>query len=139
MRDRPAHFFKQSGVIPYRKRKGSIELMLVSSTSKKRWTIPKGVKERHLTPRHSAAKEALEEAGITGRLSKSSLGSYRYRKWGGTCTVKVYAMEVKKVHKYWQEDFRNREWISQREAMRRIENKHLQRMVKRLPLTVLSG
>ena len=130
---RPDHYFCQSGVIPYRKRKGKLELLMVTSTGKKRWVIPKGVKEPHLSPRKSAMKEAWEEAGIRGKVSGPAIGAYRYRKWGGICTVKVFAMEVSKVVRNWEESFRDREWFSHREALRRIEGKDLQQIVRRLP------
>ena len=133
MSKRPGHFYSQSGVIPYRKRNGKLELLMVTSTKKKRWVIPKGVKERHLSPRESAIKEAWEEAGIRGKVSKPAIGAYRYRKWGGVCTVEVYAMEVRKIVRHWQESFRDRKWFSHREALQRIEGKDLQKIVRQLP------
>ena len=133
MRKRPDHYFRQSGVIPYRKRKGKLELLMVTSTGKKRWVIPKGVKEPHLSPWKSAMKEAWEEAGIRGKVSRPAIGAYRYRKWGGTCTVQVFAMEVSKVVRNWEENFRDREWFSHRKAMRLIEGKDLQQIMRRLP------
>ncbi len=60
MSKRPGYFYTQSGVIPIRKRRGKLELLMVTSTNKKRWVIPKGVKEPHLSPRKSAIKEAWE-------------------------------------------------------------------------------
>lgn len=130
---RPDYFYKQSGVIPYRRRKGRLELLMVTSTSRKRWIIPKGVKEPHLSPRKSAVKEAWEEAGIRGKVSRDAIGAYRYRKWGGTCTVKVFTMEVREVLGQWEENFRDRAWFSHREALRRIDGKDLQQLVRRLP------
>lgn len=133
MSGRPGHYFQQSGVIPFRKRKGKLELLIVTSTNKKRWIIPKGVKEPHLSPKKSAIKEAREEAGIRGKVSRSAIGTYRYRKWGGTCTVKVFAMEVRKVFGQWEESFRDREWCSHKEALRRVDGKGLQQIMRQLP------
>ena len=31
-------------------------------------------------------------------------GSYKYKKWGGTCKVRVYKMEVTKVFTKWDID-----------------------------------
>ena len=133
MSERPEHHYRQSGVIPFRKRKGKLELLMVTSTNRKRWIIPKGVKELHLSSRESAAKEAWEEAGIKGKVSRTAIGTYRYRKWGGICTVKVFVMEVREVFKYWEENFRDREWFSHREALRRAEGKGLQQIMRQLP------
>ena len=47
----------------------------------------KGIKDPGLSPRESAAKEALEEAGIEGEIADAALGSYTCEKWGATCTV----------------------------------------------------
>jgi 8-oxo-dGTP pyrophosphatase MutT (NUDIX family) len=128
----PDHFFRQSAVVPYRLRDGSVEILMVTSRSKKRWVMPKGVVEPDLDAVASAAKEALEEAGIEGRVSKRPLGSYRYAKWGGTCHVEVFAMRVMTIHDKWEESFRKREWLSPKAAMARCRERDLQRIVKRL-------
>ncbi|MGB5260302.1 MAG: NUDIX hydrolase [Gammaproteobacteria bacterium] len=133
MSKRPGYFYQQSGVIPFRKRNGKLELLMVTSTKKKRWVIPKGVKERHLSAKKSALKEAWEEAGIRGKISRPPIGAYRYRKWGGVCTVQVYAMEVSKVFRHWEESFRDRKWFTHREALQCIKGKDLQRIVRQLP------
>jgi phosphohistidine phosphatase len=133
MSKRPGYFYTQSGVIPFRKRRGKLELLMVTSTNKKRWVIPKGVKEPHLSPRKSAIKEAWEEAGVRGKVFKPPIGAYRYRKWGGICTVEVYVMEVSQIVRHWKESFRDRRWFTHREALRRIKGTDLQRIVRLLP------
>ena len=74
------HHIKQSAVIPFRRRDGQLEVLLITSSNNKRWVIPKGVKEPELSPRKSAAREALEEAGIEGPVSGESIGTYAYEK-----------------------------------------------------------
>ena len=129
----PEYYYTQSAVIPYRQRDGELEIMLISSRKKKRWVIPKGVKEPQLSPGESAAKEAVEEAGITGRVSDSSLGSYEYNKWGGTCKVEVYAMDVHTELDHWQESYRDREWLSLGEARERLDEPELRQLLESLP------
>ncbi len=133
MRTVPRHFYTQSAVIPYRERSEGIEVLLISSRKRKRWVVPKGVKEPDLSPQESAAKEALEEAGIQGLVSASPIGNYQYQKWGGTCTVDVFAMHVHNVLEQWEESYRDREWVSVEEAIRRVEEPELKRLLKRLP------
>jgi len=100
-------------VIPYRLDDGKIEILLITSVRRGRWIIPKGVVERHLSPAESARKEAWEEAGITGEVSRSPVGTYEYKKWGGKCTVTVYLLEVEKVSDDWPESkMRRRRWMS---------------------------
>ena len=42
-------------------------------------------------------------------------------------------MEVSKVVRHWEESFRDRVWFSHREALRRIDAKDLQQLVRQLP------
>ena len=48
-------------------------------------------------------KEAIEEAGIIGKTSKKSIGSYEYEKWGGKCVVEVFPCKVKTETEEWDE------------------------------------
>ncbi len=129
----PEHFYMQSAVIPYRERGEEIEVLMITSRKRKRWVLPKGVKELDLSPQDSAAKEAFEEAGIEGLVSEGPIGSYQYDKWGGTCTVEVFTMNVQKVLDEWEESYRDREWVSLAEAMGRVSEPELKRILQRLP------
>jgi len=131
LRDRPAYYYTQSSVIPYRMRHGNPEILVILSSQKKHFVVPKGIKDPGLSPQDSAAKEAWEEAGVEGRVLDTALGSYRYEKWGSICTVDVYAMEVTAVvpEHEWQESHRGREWVSPEEAVKRLKQKALAPMV----------
>ena len=138
MRTVPEWFFKQSAVIPFRIRNGKFEVLLITSRKGKKWIIPKGVIEPDLSPGESAKKEALEEAGVEGILSEKPLGKYRYNKWSGTCKVKVYSLQVNKIHKNWLEkSYRKREWVSQKEAAERLSEKKLKKMILGLKLDAI--
>ena len=130
----PNSFYKQSAVIPYRKTKGGIEILIITSRSRKRWVIPKGVIEPNLTPEDSAAKEAFEEAGVTGKVKKKCIGTYDYKKWGGVCSVKVYPMKVAKELTEWPEDtMRSRKWVSIDEAAATVTENKLKKIIRNLP------
>jgi len=132
----PAWLYRQSAVIPFRVRNGKIEILLIT-TRKGRWIVPKGVIEADLSASHSAAKEAREEAGVSGVLHDHLIGRYAYEKWGGTCRVQVYLLRVTKVFKTWEEDdFRVRAWLSLNEATARVAEPALKRMLKRLPAVI---
>ena len=47
--------YRQSGVIPFRRRGAAIEILLITSRSGKRWVVPKGSVEPDLTPAESGA------------------------------------------------------------------------------------
>ncbi len=136
MLEKPDYYYAQSAVIPFRLRHGELEILMITSRKKKRWIIPKGIKEPDLTAWDSAAKEALEEAGVEGRVSTTPAGTYRYDKWGGTCTVEVYTLEVEKVHRSWLESFRLRRWLSLGEAVALIREEELRRILRRLPASL---
>jgi len=133
-RDRPAYYYTQSSVIPYRQRKGKTEILIVSSSKKKHWVVPKGIHEPGLSARDSAAKEAEEEAGVEGKVAKEPIGSYRYPKWGATCTVEVFPMEVSRVipEQEWEERHRGRKWVSPEEAAGKLRQPELAPMVLKL-------
>ena len=59
----------QFAVLPWR-RVERIEIMLVSSRETGRWVLPKGWPMKGIKPHNSAAREALEEAGILGKVAK---------------------------------------------------------------------
>lgn len=130
-RIRPAYYYTQSSVIPYRYNKGELEVLLILSSKKKHYVIPKGIKEPGLTPRESAEKEALEEAGVKGKVAIHPIGSYNYEKWEATCSVNVYPMEVTFMldEKDWQERHRTREWLKPDVASDKIFQQALKPMV----------
>jgi phosphohistidine phosphatase len=133
---KPGYFCRQSGVIPYRLRKGSIQILLITSRKARCWIIPKGIIEHDYSARNSAAKEALEEAGVKGSVHRKLLGIYRHRKFGQTCTVKVYPMRVTRIYKVWEEADRDREWVSLEKALKLVSNDGLKRVIKKLPETI---
>ncbi len=138
MTPKPARFFQQSGVIPYRIRNGIIEVLLITSSSGKRWVIPKGMIEPLMTSQDSAAKEAWEEAGIRGQVLPTSMGTYEYQKWGGTCQVEVFLLQVETVLEDWPEaSIRKREWLSVKEAVKRLEEAELKKILMTLPDALL--
>lgn len=125
----PEHFYRQSAALPFRHDRGSLEILLITSRRRKRWVIPKGVVELDLDPATSAAKEALEEAGIEGELSEHSIGSYQYEKWGGTCAVEVFSMAVATTYDAWPESYRDRHWLDPIEAADRVNEPELKKII----------
>ena len=130
-RIRPAYYYTQSSVIPYRYNKGELEVLLILSSKKKHYVIPKGIKEPGLSLRESAEKEALEEAGVKGKVAIQPIGSYNYEKWEASCTVKVYPMEVTFMldENDWQERHRTREWHKPDAASEKLFQQALKPMV----------
>jgi 8-oxo-dGTP pyrophosphatase MutT (NUDIX family) len=128
----PEWMYRQSAVIPYRRAPSGLEVLLVTSRKGTRWVLPKGVVEPDLSAAASAAKEALEEAGVRGAIDDEPLGTYQYQKWGGTCTVQVFAMEVEEEVADWPEaNTRRRAWLSFDDARRRVDEAALRQIFDR--------
>jgi 8-oxo-dGTP pyrophosphatase MutT (NUDIX family) len=127
------YHFQQSGVIPYRRKNGSLEVLLVTSIRKKKWIIPKGFIEYHLSPFQSAKKEAFEEAGVRGGNSTRVLGSYKIKKYGGDMMIKVYSLKVTRVyHDYPERNLRKRKWFPAEEAVKKIDIPEVAKLIKKM-------
>jgi 8-oxo-dGTP pyrophosphatase MutT (NUDIX family) len=89
--------------VPVRPRAaGGLEFLLVRTRSGERWTFPKGGCESGEAPAEAAAREALEEAGATGRVVGEPIGSYRY----GDDRVTAFLLLVETAgepHEPWRE------------------------------------
>lgn len=134
LRKRPAYYYTQSSVIPYRFVDRTLQVLVISSSSNKHLVIPKGIKDPGLSPQASASKEAKEEAGVEGIVAEQPIGRYQYEKWGATCTVEVFPMEVTRVipESEWEEDHRGREWMDPVTAADKIKQPELKPMLKNL-------
>lgn len=131
-RDRPAYYYTQSAVIPYRwNAQGMIEILVITSSSKGHWVVPKGIHEPGLSAQESAAREAEEEAGVRGPVHPDAIGTYRYEKWGATCEVAVYPMKVTDILNVdiWEESHRQRRWVAPDIAARHIKEDGLKAMI----------
>ena len=112
----------QYAALPYRRGPEDIEILLVTSLGTKRWIIPKGWPMRGRKPHEAAAREALEEAGVVGKIGSDVIGTYLYdkrRKSGATvpCKVEVFALDVNTQRKNWPEKGRRKvKWFPPEEA-----------------------
>lgn len=119
----------QAAVIPYRD-DGAI--CLITTSSGRKWGIPKGMVDPGLTVIEAASQECWEEAGLTGVIVPEPVGSYRYRKWGLLLEVTVFRMDVERIHDDWPEkDLRLRKWVPLAEAVRLVGNAELKRILSR--------
>lgn len=140
-RDRPAYYYTQSSAIPYQITEQGVRILVISSSKKKHFVMPKGIKEPGLTPQDSAAKEAEEEAGVVGAMGDQSLGSYVYEKWGATVTVDVYPLEVREMipDREWEERHRGRDWVSPEVAAAQVKQRELGPMILALAERIGAG
>ncbi|MFU0506590.1 NUDIX hydrolase [Pseudaminobacter sp. NGMCC 1.201702] len=125
----------QVAALPWRQREGGIEIMLITSRDTGRWVLPKGWPEAGEQLFESAAREAAEEAGISGEMAHIEAGRYFYGKvldsgMERRCEVLVFPMEVDHAADDWPEkDERHREWFPAAEASRCVREQDLGELI----------
>ena len=126
----------QFGALCYRITDKKIQVLLITSRRTQRWILPKGWPENGMTPGESAANEAMEEAGVTGKLNERPLGVYYYEKTvkngkNYPCIVTIYELKVQKTWADYQEKSeRRRKWFSQKGAAKRVLEPDLALLIK---------
>jgi 8-oxo-dGTP pyrophosphatase MutT (NUDIX family) len=116
---------------------GQAYILLVTSRETKRWVIPKGWRSKKLSDPKAAAREASQEAGVTGKIDRKPVGTYTYRKVLPTSSrlidVVVYPLWVKKLRKNWRErSERARIWATFEEAAKLVRERSLKRLFNEL-------
>ena len=108
----------QVAAVCYRWRGASTEFLLVNTNGGNKWTFPKGDPDRHLSHSQAAAREALEEAGVAGRVEPRHFHLYIHSKgvfWQPRgvqeFVIKAFLLEVQQVRAP-SEPQRNPTWFS---------------------------
>lgn len=118
---------RQAAAIPVREDR----VCLVTSSSGRRWVVPKGQIDPGHTAGEAALVEAWEEAGLVGALDPDPLGSYAYEKLGRELHVIVYRMAVTEVRDEWPERaLRTRAWVTLDDALDRIDEPGLRNLLR---------
>lgn len=104
---------EQAAAIPFRcDDSGAVLVLLIRKKPHSPWGIPKGHIERGATAKETALAEAMEEAGVEGALHGEPAGMFRYHKVGLRFRVRVWWMEVSRVHgSYREAGRRERRWF----------------------------
>jgi 8-oxo-dGTP pyrophosphatase MutT (NUDIX family) len=129
---------KQYAALAWRYAGGNREVLLISSRDTGRWVIPKGWPIKGLSPAQTAAREAYEEAGLGGQVSKKPIGNFEYPKRlnNGSvlpCKVEVFAFEQMVQHPSWPEQGqRQLQWFSVPEAANAVQEPELKEIIRKL-------
>ena len=130
---------RQVAALPLtRDSKGRLRVLMVTSRDTGRWVMPKGWEMRGREPWKAAEIEAMEEAGVAGRIAREPIGSFTYAKRldDGTelpTTVTLYPMMVTKLKRRWKErDERKRRWFSPKGAARAVDEPDLEAVLREL-------
>jgi len=125
----------QVAALPYRVTEAGVEILLITSRRTHRWIVPKGWPETGATPWADAAREAMEEAGVSGEIGEELLGTFRYLKetkhgLGVPCRVNLYPLKVTRQHRSWSEKAaRETKWHSIGEAAALVSEPELKRLI----------
>jgi 8-oxo-dGTP pyrophosphatase MutT (NUDIX family) len=127
----------QYGALPYRfTPDAALEILVVTTRQTRRWIIPKGWPIKGLRPPKAAAREAFEEAGVTGRIGVRTVGKFAYDKAledGGrsvACEVTVFPLLVKGQSETWPEfEQRVTEWVEPSKAVAMVKEPELKALI----------
>lgn len=126
----------QAAALPWRVGEhGGVEVMLVTSRGTGRWVLPKGWPEKREKLHEAAAREAAEEAGVTGTVARDEAGRFYYGKampsgarW--RCEVRVFPLHVETQAGTWPESrSRTRRWLSPQEAAALVDEAGLAELI----------
>jgi len=126
----------QVAALPWRALdQGDSEVMLVTSRGTGRWVLPKGWPEKREFLYEAAAREAAEEAGVTGTIAPEAIGRFYYGKtlpsglnW--RCEVRVFPLHVEEIADKWPErKHRTRRWFSTQEAASLVDEADLAELI----------
>ena len=127
----------QFGALCWRRKEGRIQIQLITSRRSGRWIVPKGWPEPGHTPAEAAAREAFEEAGVTGKVSADCIGFFSYTKVitddedDLPCVVALFPIEVKKRHQSYPEKAqRRRKWFSRKKASKMVQEPELAEIIR---------
>lgn len=117
----------QYGAIPYQIIDDKAVFLMITSRRNANWVFPKGSEIKGLKPWEVAAQEALEEAGIKGKIEKEPIGSYlhpRNKDPDQLYEVQLFPMRVTEQFDDWLEkEERFRHWALMPEVRRLLASK----------------
>ncbi len=123
----------------YRRVQGKLQVLLVTSRTRKRWILPKGWPMDGKTPAEAALQEALEEGGVVGKALDMPLGVFGYDKIFAEKDTQtpvlaiVYPIKVKKLKtNYLEKSQRKRKWMSLSKASKKVSEKQLRAFLKNI-------
>ena len=123
---------RQVAALPWRiDDRHGLQVLMITSRETRRWVIPKGGRMAGKTDAEAAAVEAVEEAGVVGRVDDQPIGKFRYLKRlgpisGRMCVVSVYPLRVTVQLGDWLErGQRDRQWMSREAAARAVHEPDL--------------
>ena len=136
----------QYGALAYRVTKlRQVEVLLITSRQSKTWIIPKGWPMEDRSAAAVAAQEAMEEAGVLGRVEQRPAGSFHYKKQLSNgvlvpCEVQVFPLKVTRQQERWPEQSqRRRSWFNTRDAAKMVKSAGLKKIIRSFEALLKNG
>jgi 8-oxo-dGTP pyrophosphatase MutT (NUDIX family) len=126
--------------LPFRRSHGQWEVLLVTTRRSGRWIVPKGRPIKGCTAARTAKIEALEEAGVSGAVSRKSIGAFETRSRFApprkkADRVEVFPLAVRREHESWPEEGdRRRRWMTIDQAIKTVHPSGLAELLTTLDL-----
>lgn len=128
----------QIGTLAFRTGKRPLEVCLITSRGGGRWIIPKGWPEPGLSHTEIAAKEAWEEAGLTGSVHPDLYASYETSKSIEPGTDLPVRMDIyllanpNQATNFPELGQRKVKWLPIERAVERVEDHGLKKVLSKL-------
>jgi len=121
--------------------KGALEFLLITSRGRGRWICPKGWPMAKVKPHKAAAVEALEEAGVVGKVHRRAIGRFTYAFHDGAGDEAfVFPLQVTgRVKNFKEKGERKVKWFSRKKALARISEPKLKKLMKAFDPQQLAG
>ncbi|MBW9051071.1 NUDIX hydrolase [Rhizobium mesosinicum] len=131
-RNRRPKFHQAAAICLRTSGSGTPEALLITSRETGRWIIPKG----HIRKREQtficAEREAYEEAGVQGKITRAPLGHYTYVKdREKLLSVAVHVLRVE-TEVYWfaERNERSKVWLHPKNAALMVEEPELKTLLR---------
>lgn len=133
--------FAKAGAACFRIDSEGLFRVLLVTSSRGQWIIPKGTVEHGQSAEAAALQEAWEEAGVHGWVMGTSIATWQYvHASGESDLVTVLPVWIDELARAWPEDHkRQRRWATLREAMELIADEDLRRILTALARRAESG
>lgn len=99
----------------------------------RQWILPKGGVESDESFAATAARETMEEAGVTGQVEDVQLcQNFKPSKHGGGSLQHWFPLEVDREMSAWSESWRQRQWLPVSEAVAQCERECMKEAIEAL-------
>lgn len=127
---------RQIAALCYKRAAGESRVLLITSRGGERWILPKGWPMPDRQPHETAATEAYEEAGVTGKAARRRYATYRSLKGVSDelsvpIRVDVYLLETEgETERFPETGQRRKRWLPAGKAAELVDDDGLRGVLK---------